>query len=238
MKKIFCLLLSILMISSCLLLGGCNSEFAHICAIITNQPCEYHDYPFLYNKETGGIVYNGNVYYQQDIYWKGFVLKEDEERVIVGKEIHLYGMCMPIYKSVNDIDANILFPKGSYMPYIKEGVTFPDDVLDCEYSKIVLKSANNKKVVVESENFVFPITIDELIKAEDKNVGYAWEYGVADIEFDIVGYPYLTSIFTDIYIYDNIIYFCDWDGDDSRFYPIKDEYQEVFRNAINELNNA
>ena len=216
------------MISSCLLLAGCNSEFMHIFSNIINQPCEYHEYPNLYDEETGEYIYDGNVYYEKNLHGIGLCLAGD--KIIVGRGPTMYGGCIPMYKSEYDTEANVL--QNAYGYYIKEGITIPKDILSCQIESITLKTSENSiKIVWES--FFSSLTIKDILKM-DEELEYAQLNERAIMKVEIVGYPYLTSNGIGLYDYDGILCL-GFNVDRHKYCRIKDEYQETFRNAINEL---
>ena len=230
MKKIISALLSTLIMCSTLFMAGCDGYTLHTFWNIMGLTCENHDYPDLYDEELQTIVYNGNAYYRKDLGRVGLCLVD--YNIPVGRTVNMYGGCQLWYKSEKDVNTDILSQKYSSSVDVKEGAILPETIYDCQFSGMTLYRYNVKEVILENEVFTYPLKLEDLLEfAPHRDVDY--KYQKIDIKAEIVGYPYLTTSI-DIYTYNDDIYLRP-NAYTKEYWKVKEEYQEIFKNAVAEF---
>ena len=211
---------------------------------------KYAKYPKVQVNEYDGYVYIHN---QIDLY-KGYFMVYDNLEII-GRRLDLLNCWSIDYFSNRDVEKNWRSGNGYMQEYanaLKEGFELPN-ILDSKllemripcgdiYESIGVKIDEGETVICFDEE----ITLQQVIDLQNRNENIETDNKLITCYFVLREFPYLAwGNRGGIVLYQHEIYlFCNYwieeniYGYDSVYYKIKDEYQEVFRNAIKEFNNA
>lgn len=211
---------------------------------------KYAKYPKLQGDEYEGYLYvNDNI----DSY-KGYFMVYDNLEII-GRHLDLLNCWSIDYFSNRDVEKNWRSGNGNiqeYANYLKEGFELPN-ILDSKLLEMRIPCGDiNESIGVKiDENdtvigFDEEITLQRVVDLQNRYENIEMYNKLITCYFVLREFPYLAwGNRGGCVLYENEIYlFCNYrieeniDGYDSVYYKIKDEYQETFRNAINELNNA
>ena len=181
----------------------------------------------VYHKEGGYYIF------QDEKYWSRTTLLGYEDIVeiqllgsivTVGKKKAMHATWLTVGKSERDIEGNILVGGGIFIrdgfDYFKgENIRF--DAL-CGYMQ--------EKMAFE-EIYIFEDGLSNEILLEKTDE----QYRIESIALRIAGFDYV-GCKADVYMIDNEVYLCNHIKTDYKLYKVSDEYQEIFKTAIEELN--
>ena len=239
MKKIFSLMIAVVLLfccTSCVLM-----------AELTDQYKEYEKVEL--DVPTATVIYNGMEYVACDVTrdpkWShrdGFRL--NGEQIIVAKRFQTSAY-VPIYVSLYDVEQYLLVDHSGFIYAAKKDFALPH-IEESPLSSVFIQPISSE----ETEGFTVldntngSIYLRDFMSFEmsyDISEGESKRDGLCGISCVFEEYQYLRWIFMDLAWIDGEIY-CLYNnlGDlaklESGYYKVKTEYQEVFRNAIEELN--
>lgn len=198
------------------------------------------------------MVYKGSTYIKNeniklDEFYGGY-FANFEELEVVAAESTIFGR-YPIYASKTDGETMFLRREVTgfiaYRYYVKEGFELPD-VENTKINRIFLQegwydldSTEARRKYIDS--YGGGLTLYEIVE-ENESILEKNRVGTCYLELE--GYAYLKVGQINVYEAEGELYLCigeDRHGVENRrdtykCYKLKDEYQESFRNAINELN--
>lgn len=245
MKKILSLIFSaLLLFCSLSIFAGCGS-------------IKYFQYQTLEIETEDGksfIDYNGNRYfYKYEIevrhYSEKYGLRFNDKQ-LVGK---IYNGILPaslVYVSDLDKESNVLYVKQSSMfsvrgCFLKEGIELPDIFTSSIDNIIISLDSTDKPDGLMNETVCVPTLSPDTTYydiVDQESVAQLDTTGV-EVAFHgylgIKGYEYLKVQYLAIFEVDNEICIAESQiglVDIVDYYKVKPEYQEAFRNAMNELN--
>lgn len=195
------------------------------------------------------MVYKGSTYiHNRDIVEDnlyGDYFANFEELEVVAAKSTIFGR-YPVYASRTDGETMILHSQGigGMFYYVKEGVELPD-IENTKINRIFFQkgwydamSEARRKYI---DSYGGGLTLYEIVEA---NESILEENRVGTCYLELEGYAYLKVGKIFVYEAEGELYLCigeDRHGVENRYdaykcYKLKDEYQESFKNAINELN--
>ena len=196
--------------------------------------CEIHDYP-LFSTEKGGVLIYKNVKYHHK---REVGFRDIESEVIVGRMKDMYGSCFSITVSSLEVEPNIVkWERGWF--YVKEGFELPDyknPIMEKFFIKDYYGNISNKRIIIKE------IAGKKLNDIVEEVIPCSFEFWKAmkgfsvGAGYNILGYPYLYYGDLEIREYEGNYYIQLYVGNYCG--KVLDEYQDLFRNAINELNNT
>ena len=253
MKKLLCLVCSMLIFSMTFCFGGCGV-------------IKYSQYPTLEwvsseGNTEGYYIYNGKRYYPTDKI--GVDDKGDEYCInhhdweLVASRWWLNSMKTPVYVNELDKDENVLYMPAVYAAdvyFVEENFRFPD-VYNTEISNIFLATgAMDWAAKNEVRNYLQyswdGITYNDLVEEEiiyiERESG-TWG-GWYRVYLELTNYEYFKSVGVSVAEVDNELYMlvnqrkCVERENSSTIFgfdcqKIKPEYYEVFRNAMDQLDS-
>ena len=242
MKKILSLIFSaLLLFCSLSIFAGCGS-------------IKYFQYQTLEIETEDGksfIDYNGNRYfYKYEIEVRHYVDKYGllfNEKQLVGKIYNSFLPASLVYVSDLDKESNVLYVEQSSMfsvrgCFVKEGVELPDIFTSSIENIIISLDFAEKPDGYMNESVYVPTLSPDTTYYDivDKDSVAEVETDEFEIEFHgylgIKGYEYLRVRYFAIFEIDNEICIAEsWDV--VEYYKVKPEYQEVFRNAMDQLDS-
>ena len=252
-KKILCVMMAVL---SCFCFSSCGYVADYL---FEKWKQEVDSYPDLmeverYQDESGVhmLEYNNKEYIMCDpvsspIADDAYTLVMDDA-VLVCKVYGAHAFS-PLYISRKDIEENVLARMNGRIYAVRKGFTLPSLHNDT-FSKVYLRPngslvESNERTVAVLENVSLMDFIETEMVAECKMGNPYWDafsscgYNMRCIFFD---YEYLAVDSIGVMLFEGISYIR-YDGLgcgelENGFYKVKDEYQEVFKNEINEGNNV
>lgn len=198
------------------------------------------------------MVYKGSTYIRnRDIvedYLYGDYFVNFEERTVVAAVTTIFAR-YAIYISTMDTENMILQNRvvGGIFYYVKEGFELPD-IENTKINRIFLQegcydamSEARRKYI---DSYGGGLMLHEIVEANERVLEEPPYVGTCFLELE--GYAYLKVGQISVREAEGELYLCigeDRHGVENRHdaykcYKLKDEYQESFRNAINELNNT
>ena len=252
-KKILCVMMAVL---SCFCFSSCGYVADYL---FEKWKQEVDSYPDLmeverYQDESGEhmLEYNNKEYIMCDpvsspIADDAYTLVMDDA-VLVCKVYDAHAFS-PLYINQKDIEENVLARMNGRIYAVRKGFTLPSLHNDT-FSKVYLRPngslvESNERTVAVLENVSLMDFMDAERVAECKMGNPYWDafsscgYNMRCIFFD---YEYLAVDSIGVMLFEGISYIR-YDGLgcgelENGFYKVKDEYQEVFKNEINEGNNV
>ena len=241
MKKIFSLVISVVLLFSC---TSC------VWLWMADQTDQYKEYPLVeLNVDNATVIYNGMEYIAcgitSDPNWShrdGFRL--NGEKLIVAKELSV-SVYSPIYVSIDDIEQNLLVDHSGFIYAAKKDFTLPHiekNPLSSVFIQPISSAETEGFTVLDNTNG--SIYLRDFMSFEmsyDISEGKSKRDGLCGISCVFEEYQYLRWIFMDLAWIDGEI-FCIYTtcGEtaslESGYYKVTPEYQEVFKTAIKELN--
>ncbi|MBQ9728849.1 MAG: hypothetical protein IJV85_04560 [Clostridia bacterium] len=215
MKKLINLLLCFCCIILC---SGCGDFF------------EVYQYPKAEFTKEGNLIYEGQLYTNYDIGDDGYLLTGELYPIL-----RCYGNygCLSGYTSMKvsaqDLEKNIITRFMNH--YVKEGFELPDKAFQCNISDILLYSRRNEESIQLSRlNYpICDIAESEGLQLEIENSTSITCY-LKLVEYDYLeGILYIERYNDELYVLTSNL--------NSKWYKIKDEYQEIFKTAMEELNS-
>ncbi len=210
-----------------------------LCAITCLLGCSCGEYiqglqcPWAEYTEDGNLIYEGNLYIARSNFSNDGYIVNYKNWYPILKTPWMYG---PITMTVseNDSDKNIIHGYGLY--YVKDSLNLPKHAFECEISNIYFETRgleNNIRInldaleyplshIVEGEGLSLFNESGRLDGANSLKISCYLEFTQYDF---LLGYYSVVE-------YNGELYF----EQINDAYKIKDEYQEIFRNAIEELN--
>lgn len=212
----------------------------------------YAKYPKIDLSNYEGQRYiSGDIMFDRDGYFMIY-----DNRVIVGRYLNLLSCWSIAYFSNRDTEKNWLQGNGynqAYANCLKEGFKLPNiletDILEARIPCRNIRPDYSIGVKVQEDDIVIRFTdgirIVDILDIENPCQGLKMSKDPKSCYFVLKEDSYLAwGSYSGIVDYNNELYFeyfgvsFNSDARSVKYYPIKDEYQETFRNAINELNNT
>lgn len=194
--------------------------------------------------------YEGQRYIGDDIILHNGYFMIYDNRIIVGRYLDLINCWSLAYFSNRDAEKNWLQGNGYHQAYasgLKEGFQLPN-ILETKISEARISCGNIETYFVGVEvkdsdiviSFNDGIRITDILDIENPYEHLEIDNNNRSCYFVLNDEPYLAwGINSEIVLYNDETYFscgAHCEELDYAYYKIKDEYQEIFRNAINELN--
>lgn len=213
---------------------------------------EYLGYPVIdLESDSNGnvfLVYEGSKYYRtdeigEDPFVCTYFLNYEEREIIGANEVFVLGR-LPVYVSPKDEEKMVIEVRviGGPGYFIKEGFELPD-IENSIIDKIFLQSGhydidNGDAKRSYIDDYGGDLRLHDIVELEQNVIdGQLHYYCYLELEnFDFLKIGKYSIIENE-----NCLYLRHELGnpyEEDIYYRIKDEYQETFRNAINELNNA
>ena len=211
----------------------------------------YGDYPFLEKVEgSSALIYNNSKYIYTQTIKPNYGYKAEYslnylDLTMVGKVKDKGSPISLVYTSNFDGEENFLYIKGSALSrsgiWVKESFEFPD-IYSSEIENIFVgedyytseTEAQRIYLSLEEKGLTYHNIIDtdsaELVLDEELEILAHSFFELKNYKYLKVGYLGIFAIESDLYVSNNF-------GEEGETYhKINNEYQEVFRNAIEELN--
>ena len=183
--------------------------------------------PWAQFNEDGKLIYEGELYTLRELYKEGYDVQSTYPPIPVLRHSWMYGYTT-LTVNESDTEKNFLFLHGGAY-YVKDRFNLPQQAFESEISNIVLETRGRENnIQVNLDALEYPVS--HIAESEKLELNYDTSLTIT-CYLQFVQYDLLIGWYS-VEEYDEELYLVAF----FKWYKIKDEYQEIFRNAIEELN--